>query len=155
MAKQQQATQTGGPWTKRVAQDLLVIDGDGHILETEEGFEKFIDPEFKAQCPRVVKPFADSKTLQKLPSEYARSDQLYFSADPDEEMLPAALEYLGEDRITYASDYPHHDAKFPNSVRMVLENSKLPEPAKRKILGENAARLYKLSLDEVRQRLTA
>ena len=76
------------------------------------------------------------------------SDQLFFSCDPDEQVLPFAVEFLGEDRITYASDYPHHDAKFPDSVRMIWEHPKLSESARRKILGGNAARL--LSLNSVR-----
>jgi hypothetical protein len=47
-------------WNKQALPDVLVVDGDGHVVETEEAFEKYIEPEFKAQCPRVVKPFADS-----------------------------------------------------------------------------------------------
>jgi len=86
---------------------------------------------------------------KSVPSEYARSEQLFFSCDPDEAVLPVAVEFLGEERVIYASDYPHHDAKFPNSVRMIWEHPKLSDSAKRKILGENALRLYKLSAQGV------
>jgi uncharacterized protein len=90
-----------------------------------------------------------AKTLERLPSEYARSEQLFFSCDPDEEALAFAVGFLGEDRILYASDYPHHDAKFPNSARMIWEHPKLAESAKRQILGANATRLYKFPVQEV------
>ncbi len=84
------------------------------------------------------------KTLSRLPSEYIKSDQIFFSCDSNEVALPLAVEVLGEDRIVYASDYPHHDCRFPNSVKDILEHSKLTASAKQKILGENAARLYRL-----------
>ncbi len=87
----------------------------------------------------------DAKTLPRLPSEYEKSDQLFYSCDSDEETLPYVVELIGADRILYASDYPHNDATFPNSVMNILSNEKLSDSAKRKILGENAARLYKLS----------
>ena len=42
----------------------------------------------------------------------------------------------------YASDYCHWDCDFPNSVRDIAERSDLSDEAKRKVLAENAARLY-------------
>jgi predicted TIM-barrel fold metal-dependent hydrolase len=61
-------------------------------------------------------------------------------------MLPAAGEVLGEDRIMYASDYPHWDAKTPDSVTLLAERTDLSETVKKKILGENGARVYNLRL---------
>lgn len=81
---------------------------------------------------------------KKRPSEYMKSDQCFFSSDPDEKTIPVAVEFLGEDRILYASDYPHWDARFPESVNE-LRKQKLSESAKAKILGENARRLFKLA----------
>jgi predicted TIM-barrel fold metal-dependent hydrolase len=44
----------------------------------------------------------------------------------------------------YASDFPHWDAEYPESIDAMLERDDLTEQAKRKILGENAKRLYGL-----------
>lgn len=64
---------------------------------------------------------------------------------PDEQMLPAALEFLGEDQVMYASDYPHFDAKTPYSVKILVERADLTDTVKRKILADNAARIFKLN----------
>jgi uncharacterized protein len=54
------------------------------------------------------------------------------------------VQTVGEDRVLYASDYPHWDARFPDSVRLIRQREDLSEAAKRKILGANAAKLYGL-----------
>lgn len=92
----------------------------------------------------------EAKTLPRMPSEYVKSEQLFFSCDSDEETLPYVVELIGEDRILYASDYPHNDATFPNSVRNILNNHKLSESAKIKILQENPTRLYGLEKTAVK-----
>jgi uncharacterized protein len=50
------------------------------------------------------------------------------------------MHYGGEDRTVFASDWPHHDFDHPRALM------KLPLSAdqKRKILGENAVKLFKL-----------
>ena len=52
--------------------------------------------------------------LTLLPSEYFRR-QCWISFDPDEAMLAFTAEspLVGADRIIWAVDYPHPDAKFP------------------------------------------
>jgi uncharacterized protein len=56
----------------------------------------------------------DVPWLKMLPSEYFRR-QCWISFDPDESMLAftANSPLVGADRIIWASDYPHPDAKFP------------------------------------------
>ena len=66
----------------------------------------------------------------------------YISFEPGERMLPYTIKHVGDDRIVFASDYPHFDGKFPDSVRAVTERKDIPESSKRKLLGENARRLY-------------
>jgi len=52
----------------------------------------------------------------------------------------------GEDRVVWASDYPHLDATYPGVVRELEEQLvALPSSARDKVRGENAARLYRLS----------
>ena len=64
----------------------------------------------------------------------------YNKANP----LVYAIEVLGDDQIMYASDYPHWDCMHPDSARILQERTDLSASSKRKILGDNAARFYKL-----------
>jgi predicted TIM-barrel fold metal-dependent hydrolase len=80
------------------------------------------------------------------PSELFKR-QCYISFDPDEEALTytANSKYVGADRIIWASDYPHPDAKIPGIVKELEEATEgLDETQRRLIFGENAARLYNL-----------
>ncbi len=82
--------------------------------------------------------------LKLKPSEYF-ARQCYVSFDPDERSLPYTLPLIGEDRIVWASDYPHLDATYPGVVDELDEHlAKLPASAQEKVRGENAARLYGL-----------
>ena len=66
----------------------------------------------------------------------------FFATEPEEEMLPYVIERIGEDRIVFASDYPHWDALFPNVVSTIRGRKDISERAKEKILGKNANALY-------------
>ena len=83
--------------------------------------------------------------MKLLPSEYFKR-QCLISAEPDESMTAAMAQHLGADHVIWASDYPHLDASF-NVVGEIRERiASLPEADQRKILGENAARFYGLSV---------
>ena len=43
--------------------------------------------------------------------------QCMISCDPDEATIPAVVDYIGEDYVCWASDYPHWDAIFPGRRR--------------------------------------
>ena len=82
--------------------------------------------------------------LRAKPSEYFKR-QCYVSFDPDETTLPLLLPVIGEDRVVWASDYPHLDATYPGVVRELEEQLvALPSSAREKVRGQNAARLYRL-----------
>ena len=71
--------------------------------------------------------------------------QCLISADPDESVTAQMVEHLGADYFIWASDYPHIDASF-GVVRELKERlAPLSEEARRKILGQNAARFYRLA----------
>jgi predicted TIM-barrel fold metal-dependent hydrolase len=48
---------------------------------------------------------------------------------------------LGEDLWLFATDWPHGDSAWPESVEQTVDRRRLTETARRKILGENAMRL--------------
>lgn len=81
--------------------------------------------------------------LKMKPSDYFRR-QCYISCEPDEDNLGATIRALGEDRVVFASDYPHWDATFPGATKKLLDNAEISLEAKKKILGENAQRLLGL-----------
>jgi predicted TIM-barrel fold metal-dependent hydrolase len=52
---------------------------------------------------------------------------------------------LGEDRVMWASDYPHADSTWPDSQAAIEVNFKsVPDRARGRILCENARELYGL-----------
>ena len=64
----------------------------------------------------------DMPGLTMKPSEYFRR-QCYISFDPDESALPLAATspLCGADRIVWASDFPHPDAKYPGVTEELME----------------------------------
>ena len=60
---------------------------------------------------------------QKTPPSEVFKRQCCISFDPDEEAFAytANSKYVGADRIMWASDYPHPDAKIPGVVRELEE----------------------------------
>jgi predicted TIM-barrel fold metal-dependent hydrolase len=86
----------------------------------------------------------DVPWLTMKPSEYFRR-QCWISFDPDESMLAftANSPLCGADRIIWASDYPHPDAKFPGVTRELTEALEgLNDEQKRQITSESARALY-------------
>lgn len=85
-----------------------------------------------------------STHLKQTPEEYVATGNLFFSLDPDEKTLPAVADTIGGDRLIMGSDYSHWDGTAPESIRLLLNRSDIPEELKKKILSDNPARLYKL-----------
>jgi predicted TIM-barrel fold metal-dependent hydrolase len=85
-----------------------------------------------------------SPEQRTLPSElFAR--RCVISFDPDETALAFTAEHLGAERIVWASDYPHPDAKIPGVVKELETAVKpLPRVAQTEVLGASARRFYQL-----------
>ncbi len=80
--------------------------------------------------------------LSMKPSDYFRR-QCWIACEADEPDVPRVLDVIGEDRVVFASDYPHPDHKWPETVETMLAMP-LGDAAKRKILRDNPAALYRL-----------
>ncbi|MBA2325177.1 MAG: amidohydrolase [Actinobacteria bacterium] len=93
-----------------------------------------------------VKAFPlEKRWLSLLPSEYFRR-QCYAGFEPEEWNLVACAEWLGTDRVLWASDYPHPEF-HPEVVKEVKEAvAGLPDDDQARILGRNAVEAYKLPL---------
>src|SRR5262249_16125012 len=77
----------------------------------------------------------------KNPPRYYFKRQCYASVEADEEPVKYAIDFLGNDRLVFSTDFPHVDTKYPKSVERFLQ---LPIGAedKKKILWDNCAAYY-------------
>jgi predicted TIM-barrel fold metal-dependent hydrolase len=87
-----------------------------------------------------------------LPSEYFRR-QIYGCFWFERDTALAAIDILGDDNILYETDFPHPTSMSPGPASAAVAPNEflatafadLPEPTLRKILHDNAARIYHLS----------
>jgi hypothetical protein len=84
----------------------------------------------------------EAPLCKQKPSEYVTHGNLFFSTEPEEQMLPYVIERIGVEKILFASDYPHWDSIFPHVVSTIQGREDISEDAKQKILGDNAKRFY-------------
>ncbi len=90
----------------------------------------------------------DVPWLTEEPSAYFRR-QCWISFDADESTLEftARSPLVGAERIVWASDFPHPDAKHPGTTAMLAEAiAGLSHEDQQRIAGGNAADLYGLDL---------
>jgi predicted TIM-barrel fold metal-dependent hydrolase len=78
--------------------------------------------------------------LKNPPSHYFKR-QCYASVEADEEPVKYAIDFLGNGRLVFSTDFPHVDTKYPKAVERFLQ---LPigEEDKKKILWDNCAAYY-------------
>ena len=81
--------------------------------------------------------------LTMAPSEYFKR-QCFASAEADEDPVKYAIDFMGNDRIVFSTDYPHGDSKYPESVNRFLRID-ISDEDKRKILWDNCAYIYGLA----------
>lgn len=85
---------------------------------------------------------SEAPLLKAKPSEYMASGNWFYATEPEESTLPYVIDRIGDDKILFASDYPHWDGMFPYVVSTIRGRRDLSESSKQKILGDNAKRLY-------------
>ena len=81
--------------------------------------------------------------LKMMPSEYVLSGRYFQSIEIPEglKLTEAVISMVGEDVLMYASDYPHGESHFPESVDLVLDWD-MPRARKQKLFWDNAIKLY-------------
>jgi predicted TIM-barrel fold metal-dependent hydrolase len=82
--------------------------------------------------------------LTKKPSDVVRESHMYFTVEPGESLVPETVNYLGDRHFMYASDFPHWDSEFPESLDQLWNHPKLSESVKRRILYDNAKEFFGL-----------
>jgi predicted TIM-barrel fold metal-dependent hydrolase len=85
----------------------------------------------------------DVPDITMAPSEYFRR-QCFVSVEEVEPGLPTMVRDYPES-VVFSSDYPHADGTFPGSTKDLLETTELDDDAVRRVLRDNALRLYGLA----------
>ena len=88
-------------------------------------------------------PLGESVPLKEKPSYYFHR-QCWISGDPDEKAFGNVVDFVGNDKFFWASDFPHFDHP-DNYMDELLE---LVEPmgteTRQKVIGDNVAQVYGL-----------
>ena len=83
--------------------------------------------------------------LERPLREYLRERFATDTASRTPAALAATIEVYGLENIMFSTDFPHPTCLYPKPLETVAEKmSTLTPTAQRKILGENAAKLYRL-----------
>ena len=126
----------------RVGRDLTAhqkVNADGLVLAPG-----FIDMHSHSDLRLLVEPEHPSRVTQGVTCEVLGQDGLSY-APVDERTLPALVPFVGDDRVVWGSDYPHHDATFPGAVDALRATiAPCATATQAKVLGLNARHLYRL-----------
>ena len=100
-----------------------------------------MDYELEENAPKYA------KELQKLPSEYFASNwYATFWFETGRGDLQHLVDAVGERNIMFETDFPHPTSLHPDPVQMVSDKiSTLRPETQRRVMGENAAELYRLA----------
>ena len=80
--------------------------------------------------------------LSMFPVEYFQR-QCFVAADQDDPGIKQAIEAVGDDNIVTATDFGHGEGRrYGQAVEMLLELPGVSDESKKKILWDNALRLY-------------
>jgi hypothetical protein len=84
-----------------------------------------------------------------MPSEYAARNCYYGASFPSQADLDG-IDAVGEDHVLWGNDYPHYEGTFPYNLESLrLTFGDISEQRRRKILGLNAAELYKFDVEKL------
>jgi uncharacterized protein len=84
--------------------------------------------------------------LSRMPSEYFR-DHWYatFWFEKNQGEVQSLVDRVGEDNILFETDFPHPTCLYPAPLETIREKMEMLRPeSRRKILGDNAVKLYRL-----------
>ena len=87
-----------------------------------------------------------SDPLDMKPSEYVRRN--LWATFQDDPIGPMLFRFFGADNFMWASDFPHTDSTWPNSLKVIKQDFEgVPEDITRKIICDNAVKLYNIDIN--------
>ncbi len=100
-------------------------------------------PYLAERLDRGYEAFEDCRAnIDQPPSAYLR-EFYYDTVNFDPNAIRLAIEFAGAEHVLAGSDYPHQIGSIPKMLEAIRALD-IPEPARRGILGGNAARLLRL-----------
>ena len=85
----------------------------------------------------------DAPLLTRPPSTFVRKGgNVFVGCEPNERLLGQALDLVGDDVVMYASDYPHWDSDYPESLQYMRTRDDLTEAQRYGVLYGAASRFY-------------
>jgi uncharacterized protein len=87
----------------------------------------------------------EAPVLKRQPSEYVQQGgNVFFGVEARERLLGQTLDLIGNDIVMYASDYPHWDGDYPESLFAIARREDLTESQRQGLLRGAAQRFYGL-----------
>ncbi|NKB98130.1 MAG: amidohydrolase family protein [Pseudomonadales bacterium] len=90
--------------------------------------------------------FSESLNIQRTSATELFRQQCFISGDPDETAAPHVIEHVGADCFMWATDYPHPDHPHTWVDDLTSYANVLSAPVRKKVLGDNVRRIYKLDV---------
>jgi predicted TIM-barrel fold metal-dependent hydrolase len=119
-------------------------------LETGCGWVPFWLERMESGILGSQKDAGDAQRFGKAPLGMRPKDyflrQCYVSADPDDAWIPQFLGLLGDENLVTATDFGHPEGKgYIHAIEDTASLEGVSEDSKRKIMWDNATKLYGLS----------
>lgn len=88
----------------------------------------------------------EKEPLPLKPSDYVRRQ--IWATFQDDPVGPATYKIFGENNYMWASDFPHTDSTWPESRQWIAKDfTGVPDEVTRKIVFDNAVKLYRMDLN--------
>ena len=85
----------------------------------------------------------EAPNLTRMPSSFVHEGgNIFFGCEAEERLLGPTLDAIGRDTVMYASDWPHWDGDYPNSLWEMEQREDLTEDQRAGVLRDAAVRFY-------------
>ncbi len=85
----------------------------------------------------------EAPDLNHKPSAFVHeAGNIFFGCEAEERLLGPTLDVIGSDTVMYASDWPHWDSDYPNSLFEIQQRKDLTEEQRHGVLYHAAERFY-------------
>ncbi len=122
-----------------------VFDCDSHVVEPPSVWDEYVPARSRAWMARSANfsnlfAFQRDNRLIRDPVEVF-NERCFIGFESDETLVYRLWDVF-QDVAIWSSDYPHHDAEDAWDGLHHMAEFNVPAPAQRKLMGENARRLY-------------